>query len=44
MVALQRAPTATVRAGALILLPLYDLCSGKHLLDAASDRLGFGQR
>src|ERR1019366_261647 len=43
MVALQRAPIATVGAGALIRLPLCDLDAGQNLLNAAGDLLGFSQ-
>ena len=44
MVALQRAPTATARAGALFRLPLCDLNVGENLLNAGGNSLGFGQR
>jgi hypothetical protein len=43
MVALQRAPIATVGAGALIRLPFCHLNAGENLLNAAGDRLGFSQ-
>ena len=44
MAALERAPAATVGAGALIGVPLRDLSASEHLLDAASDRFSFLQR